>query len=125
MAHQASERPTFAEITAILGAYSNEDLRLEELERSDNGATLTGSTVNLSPVEEAPDNWTLILNDNSGEYQNDTQGSEEDWCNDNDIDNQTNAGVCAAGGRKNSSATVGSSRESLTSSTHASRISLV
>lgn len=123
--HQASERPTFAEITAILGAYSNEDFRLEELERSDNGGTLRASTGNLSPVAEAPDNWTLLVTDNTSEYLNDTQGSEEDWCNENDIDNQINGGACAAGGRKNSSVTVGSSHESLTSSTHASRISLV
>ena len=123
--HQASERPTFVEITAILGAYSNEDFRLEEIEKSDNGGTLREPTANLSPVEEVTDNWTLLVNDNSSDDVNDTQGSEEDWCNDNDIGDHINIGACAAAGRKKNSITIGSSHESLTPPTHASRISLV
>lgn len=128
LSHEASDRPTFANITALLGAYSNEEFRLEEVERNEMEDTIRCTTTNLSPVEEVPESWTLVTttnNNNNGEYSNDTQGSEEDWCQESDIDYQINGGACAAGGRKGSIVTAGSSQDSLTPSTHASRISLV
>ena len=126
LSHVASDRPTFADITALLGAYSNEEFRLEEVERNEMEDTIRCTTTNLSPVEEVPESWTLVTNNNNnGEYSNDTQGSEEDWCQESEIDYQINSGACAAGGRKGSIVTAGSSQDSLTPSTHASRISLV
>lgn len=126
LSHVASDRPTFADITALLGAYSNEEFRLEEVERNEMEDTIRCTTTNLSPVEEVPEIWTLVTNNNNnGEYSNDTQGSEEDWCQESEIDYQINSGACAAGGRKGSIVTAGSSQDSLTPSTHASRISLV
>lgn len=125
LSHVASDRPTFADLTALLGAYSNEEFRLEEVERNELEDTIRCTTTNLSPVEEVPESWTLVTNNNTGEYSNDTQGSEEDWCQETDIDYQINGGACAAGGRKGSIVTAGSSQDSLTTSMHASRISLV
>lgn len=124
MSHEASERPTFQQITGLLGAYSNEDFRLEEVERNEMEDTLRDSTTNLSPIEEVHESWTLVTSDNAGSSVNDTLGSEEDWCEESDTENQINDGACAAGGRKNSNVTAGSSQDSLTP-THASRISLV
>ena len=125
LSHLASDRPTFTDITALLGAYSNEDFRLEEVERNDMEETIRYTTTNLSPVDEAPETWTLVTSNDGEDCAKDTMGSEKDCSIDSEIDYQINGGACAAGGRKSSIVTVGSSQDSLAPSTHASRISLV
>lgn len=125
LSHLASDRPAFSDITALLGAYSNEDFRLEEVEHSNMEETIRCTTTNLSPVDEEPETWTLVTSNNGEDCTKDTLGSEKDCSVESEVDYQINSGACAASGRKSSIVTAGSSQDSVAPSTHTSRISLV